>query len=85
MQLKSVKEEWNNFQDKVFGNAPVSDLQRQEMQQAFYAGFSCCLGMNKSIGEPSVSEEYALQHLDACSEEIITFFQAIIRQSRERN
>ena len=83
--LKSVEAEWTGFAAMVFRNMDISDTQRREMRKAFFAGAWALFNMVEEIGEPGISEQEGVDHLEAIRSEILEFKSTMMKTYTEGN
>jgi hypothetical protein len=68
--------EWRDFTLRVLpADAPPAQL--VEMRRAFMAGVQVMLGINRGIGDPSVSEERGAEILEGLEAEMREFVELI--------
>jgi len=68
-KLETIEGAWKRFREMVIHpEAPPEQL--DEMQKAFYGGIKWMLGQMEYMGEPQVSEESGILHLELLKEEI---------------
>lgn len=85
MALKSVQEEWLGFSGMVFSKQKPSDVQMEEMRRAFFAGAWAMFCGMKEIGEPDVSEEEGMAHLDRVEAECRAFYENLMKDFIGKN
>lgn len=85
MALKSIEAEWEGFAKMVFAKMKPSKTQYVEMRKAFFAGAWALFNMTEEIGEPSVSEQQAVDHLESIRTECLAYRAQLITEYRERN
>lgn len=70
----TIADSWHSFIAAVFpGQTPPTDVQRQEMRRAFYAGFLACHGSLVLLGDDGVEDDAAMNWLVARGEELVQF------------
>jgi hypothetical protein len=62
-----------------------SKTQRVEMRKAFFAGAWALFNMMEQIGEPEISEQQGVDHLESIKVECRSFQASLIRQYGETN
>lgn len=78
MKTETVAQMWDSFAAAVFaGIGPVSDVQRQEMRRAFFAGAWAILQAMKALGDDGVSEDAGVNVLERWEAEM-RLFQALV-------
>jgi hypothetical protein len=76
--MKTVQQEWESFAKAVFRGLDVSETQRHEMKKAFFAGATAMFALVQATGDPEVSEDKAVAHLDALQDEAVAFMRSLI-------
>lgn len=74
--MKTIQQEWELFAKSIFRRQKISETQRTEMRKAFFAGATAMLAMVQETGEPEVSEDEGVAHLDALHDELLAFMQS---------
>lgn len=60
--MKLIEEGWKSFQESVFGDEPVSPMQREEMRKAFYCGAGLLQLVIEMWGGFSVHDQLVFNH-----------------------
>ena len=66
-----LQDEWLLFEQRVLQGA--GQIQRKEMEKAFFAGASITLMIIREFGSPEVSEEQGIKIFEAMLKEIQSF------------
>lgn len=72
--LKTIAEQWSEFEKTVLDPMGAGPTQRQEMRRAFYAGVSFMLDQNLAIGDDGVDEDDGVKHLASIHAELDVFY-----------
>jgi len=83
--LKSIEEEWLGFAAMVIPNLTQNHVQYKEMKKAFFAGAWSVQAAVAEIGEPHISDEEGLKHLNDIAAECAEFKSQMLREYGERN
>ena len=82
--MSPINEGWESYLDAVLPK-DASDVQILECKRAFFCGAWSMFQINKMIGEPEVSEDKAMQILDAVERECRQFVKEQMTPFPERN
>lgn len=80
----TVKQMWEGYKAKCV-HPEASEIQIQEIKQAFYAGFISMMEVNKTIGDPRFDEKKAVRLLDQLDKELQTFMQEKLTDVRSKS
>lgn len=75
----TVREAWAGFSELI-GLTNAGEIQKREMQKAFYAGAFFMLTEFSAIGDDEVSEREGVKRLEALRNEIVAFSKMQARQ-----
>lgn len=70
---ETVQSKWESFSEVMFKGLDVSDVQRDEMKKAFFAGSASMLGIVLGTGDPDISDEQRFSQFYALEEELSQF------------
>lgn len=70
---ETVQSKWESFSEVMFKGLDVSDVQRDEMKKAFFAGSASMLGIVLGTGDPDISDEQRFAQFYALEEELSQF------------
>lgn len=70
---ETVQSKWDSFSEVMFKGLDVSDVQRDEMKKAFFAGSASMLGIVLGTGDPDISDEQRFAQFYALEEELSQF------------
>jgi hypothetical protein len=74
--MKTIKSVWDRFESTVLKQ--MSDMQKVEMQKAFYLGIYTLLEMQSMLANSGLSEDVAVIQVQAWHEECNDFLQSIM-------
>ena len=80
--MKTIQQEWELFAKSIFRGEDVSKVQYTETKKAFFAGATAMFAMVQETGDPSVTEDQGVAHLDALQDEVVSFMRSMIIDAR---
>lgn len=71
--MNTIAAGWKNFETLILNPINPPDIQRWEMQKAFYAGAAQAISVLRSVSEDQISEEAGAMIIEGLVEEIQLF------------
>jgi hypothetical protein len=71
---ETVEQQWNDYSSRIFRGLSISEVQRNETKQAFYAGaYSILMTLRDVLGDDAISEDAGVQILENYKQELEKF------------
>lgn len=70
---RTINSEWASLVKAMFGDGPISQVQYDEMQKAFYGGAATVINIMIGVSDDSISEEAGAEIFEGLRQECIEF------------
>ena len=84
-QLLALKSYWEDYLNRVIKLSGAGRVQIQECEKVFYAGAFAALNEFSKIGNPGISEESGVNHIQSLDLECKLHVKSIIQKHAEGN
>lgn len=72
-EYRTINSEWKSLVKAMFGDGPISQIQHDEMQKAFYGGAATVINIMIGVSDDSISEEAGAEIFEGLRQECIEF------------
>lgn len=84
-QLISLKTYWEDYLERVIKPSGAGAVQIVESEKVFYAGAFAALNEFSKIGEPSIEESKAVQHIQSLDLECKDHARKVVQRHSQSN